>query len=451
MSARSTAITELLSRGPVPARTIAETLGIHQSGVSRALQPLERAGQVVRVQGRTRGARYGLAREVGDLGSTWPLYQINARGEALERGRVHALAPDQIAASAAPSRLDTLCQGLPYFLQDGRPGGFIGRALPAAFPELSLPPRVQDWSDDHVLTFLARRGSDLVGDLLIGTESLDRYLAGAGGPPRVMLDERSARYVALSDAAMRGAPPGSSAQGEHPKFAARLVQGDATVHVLVKFSPPRDSAAGLRWADLLLAECTASQVLLEHGISAARSQVFEFGDRMFLESERFDRVGAEGRRGVVSLFSVDVTRFGMLDRWVLSAQRLHAERLLSLQDLERVALLDAFGDLIANSDRHFGNLSLFDDYEGPFGVAPVYDMLPMLFAPLDGQIVERVFEPAGATAATLSAWPRARELAEIYWRRLAAEPRLSESFRLQCEACLQTVRRLRSRGTASLR
>jgi serine/threonine protein kinase HipA of HipAB toxin-antitoxin module len=160
---------------------------------------------------------------------------------------------------------------------------------------------------------------------------------------------------------------------------------------------------------------------MENGISAARSEVFEFAGQVFLESERFDRLGAEGRRGVVSLYSLDAARYGKLDRWSLSAQRLHAEQLLSAQDLERVSLVDAFGSLIANTDRHFGNITLFDDHEGPFELAPIYDMLPMLFAPQAGQLVEWPFEPAGATAATLSVWPRARDLAERYWLRLCEE------------------------------
>lgn len=56
----------------------------------------------------------------------------------------------------------------------------------------------------------------------------------------------------------------------------------------------------------------------------------------------------------------------------------------------------------------------------------------MLFAPQDGQLVERQFEPAGPAAATLSVWPRARDIAEIYWARLCEESRLSEDFRRRC-------------------
>jgi DNA-binding transcriptional ArsR family regulator len=442
----SSSVLSILARGPASALELAQTLNIHQANVSRALKPLERVGKVVRLNGRTRGARYGLARNVGSVGSSWPLYQVDAQGAVSELGTVHALAPEHFVVRDGPARIEGLTQGLPYFLQDARPAGFLGRAIPAAYPELGLPARVQDWSEDHALIYLTQRGSESVGNLILGTESADRYLSGAHGPRIVPSADRAVQYPGLAQAAMLGAPPGSSAHGEHPKFSARITRNTDTSSVLVKFSPPRDTALGTRWADLLIAEFIASQVLMEHGISAARCEVFEFAGQVFLESERFDRLGAEGRRGVVSLHSLDAARYGKLDRWSSSAQRLHAEQLLSAQDLERVRLVDAFGSLIANTDRHFGNITLFDDYEGPFELAPIYDMLPMLFAPQADQLVERPFEPVGATAVTLSVWPRARDLAESYWLRLCDESRLSGEFQKRCQGCLDAVRKLSSRG-----
>jgi HipA-like C-terminal domain len=438
----------ILSRGPAAALELAQALNIHQTNVSRILKPLEQSGEVVRLFGRTRGARYGLARNVGSVGSSWPLYTVDAQGAANELGTFHAIAAEHFAIRGGPVRIEGLTDGIPYFLRDVRPAGFLGRAIPASYPELNLPARVQDWSDDHVLIFITQRGADTVGNLILGTESLDWYLSGAHGPRIVPSGDRAAQFPALAQAAMLGAAPGSSAHGENPKFSARITHGALTTHVLVKFSPPRGSALGTRWGDLLIAEFVASQVLSENGISAARSEVFEFEGQVFLESERFDRLGAEGRRGAVSLYSLDAARYGKLDRWSLSAQRLHAEQLLSAPDLERVNLVDAFGSLIANTDRHFGNITLFDDYEGPFELAPIYDMLPMLFAPQAGQLIERPFEPAAATAATLAVWPRARDLAESYWLRLREESRLSEEFRRQCETCLSAVRQLSRRGTA---
>jgi DNA-binding transcriptional ArsR family regulator len=432
----------ILARGPMAALELGRALNIHQTNVSRTLKPLEQSGQVVRLLGRTRGARYGLARNVGPVGTSWPLYAMDAQGVANELGTFHAIEPEHFAVWGGPARIEGLTQGIPYFLLDGRPEGFLGRAIPAAYPELNLPARVQDWSDDHALIFLTQRGSDTAGNLILGTESLDRYLSRAHASRMVPSEDRASQYPALAQAAMLGEPPGPSAHGEHPKFSARITQGDLTTHVLVKFSPSRATALGTRWADLLIAEFIASRVLSENGIPAARSEVFEFEEQVFLESERFDRFGAEGRRGSVSLYSLDAVRYGKLDRWSLSAQRLHAEQLLSAQDLERVSLVDAFGSLIANTDRHFGNITLFDDYEGPFELAPIYDMLPMLFSPQAGQLIDRPFEPAGATAATLSVWPRARDLAKTYWLRLCEESRLSEEFRRHCESCLRVVRQL---------
>lgn len=452
MSSRQhTSVLNILARGPAAALELAQALNIHQSTLSRTLRPLEQAGRVVRLLGRTRGARYGLARIVGTVGSSWPLYAIDAHGAPLELGTLYAIAPGHVAVRGGPPRIEVLTEGIPYFLQDAQPAGFLGRTIPVAYPELNLPARVQDWTDDHVLIYLTQRGSDTVGNLIVGTKSLDRYLAGTQGPRVISADDRATEYPLLAHAAMFGAAPGSSAHGEHPKFSAKLTQGALTTHVLVKFSPPRDTPFGVRWADLLIAEFVASQVLSEHGISAARNEVFEFGGQVFLQSERFDRIGAEGRRGAVSLHSIDVARYGMLDRWSLSAQRLHAEQLLSAQDFERITLVDSFGSLIANTDRHFGNITLFDRYEGPVELAPIYDMLPMLFAPQDGQLVERPFEPAGPAAATLSVWPRARDIAEIYWARLCEESRLSEDFHRRCGQCLDAVRQLPRRGTARAR
>lgn len=440
-----TALIERLGRGPASAAELTQVLGVSQPTLSRLLRPLERAGRVVRI-GSTRGARYGLSREAGSAGSRWPLFAIDESGRPSEIGVMHAIERERYFVRTGPPRIAGQCEGLPYFLQDSRPAGFLGRAIPAAHPDLGLPPRVTDWTDAHVLTFLTQRGSDNVGNLIVGAAALDRHLRGEHGPSLVTLRERATRYPALAASAMAGAPPGSSAQGEHPKFAAQVGDKRQQFHVLVKFSPPRTSALGERWADLLVAEHLASALLLEFGIAAARTELLEFKDQVFLQSERFDRVGAHGRRGVATLYSVDLDRYGQLDSWTQSAARLRADQLLSSVDAELIAALDVFGALIANSDRHFGNVTLFDRYDGPFELAPAYDMLPMLFAPQDGQVMSRTFAPPSPTAATLTVWPRARVLAERYWSRLCDEPRLSTGFRAIAARCLDAVRAMPQRA-----
>lgn len=441
-----TALTQQLARGPAATAELIRVLGVSQPTLSRAIAALERDRRVVRI-GSTRGARYGLARPVDAVGSTWPLYRVDASGRVSEIGPLHALERHFYYAPRGPSRIRGLAEGMPYYLEDARPAGFLGRAIPRAFPELAVPTPISDWTDEHFLAYAIQRGADMLGDLILGEASADRYLAGSHGADGVAADERAQRYPEYAAAAMAGAPAGSSAQGEQPKFLLQVKEGTRRTPVLVKFSPPRASAVGQRWADLLVCEHLAHELIARASIGSCRSRLFVFADRVFLEIERFDRIGAEGRRGTVSLYAVDLARYGKLDSWSECARRLETDEVLSSRTAERIRLLEAFATLIANTDRHFGNITLFDDYEGPFELAPVYDMLPMLFAPHHDQLIDRDFEPPRPTAASLMVWGRASALAQEYWAVLANDERLSEPFRALCTRCLTTLRKLTIRGT----
>jgi HipA-like C-terminal domain len=107
--------------------------------------------------------------------------------------------------------------------------------------------------------------------------------------------------------------------------------------------------------------------------------------------------------------------------------------------LETVRFVATFGAMIANTDRHLGNLACIDLYDGKFKLAPIYDMLPMLLAPSNDEIVARVFEPPEPAAATMRVWSKAREAAEGYRRWLTKEARISAEFRKICAACLSTL------------
>ena len=389
--------------------------------------------------GTRRGTRYLLRRARAGLGSQWPLFRLDADGTPHPCGTLNAVAPDGYYAAASAGRLSGLHTALPYYLLDAWPAGFLGRTIPTRHADLDLPARVGDWTEDHFLTYLTQRANDSSGDLVVGEEALDRHLTGVDAPLVVAMERRHIAYPEFATAAMSGTPPGSSAHGEHPKFTVCIAEGDRRTHVLVKFSPPGSSAVGQRWADLLRAEHLAHRLLDENGIASCRSQLLEQGERVFLECERYDRIGANGRRGVVSLHAIDTSRYGRLDNWTAAAGRLAAEGLLSEEDAERIRLLDAFGALIGNTDRHFGNLSLFDDYANALRLAPVYDMLPMLFAPHDGQVLPGTFTPPPARAAWLAGWASARRLAEEYWERLRSDAGVSADFREVCAASLRVL------------
>jgi hypothetical protein len=141
-------------------------LGVSQPSLWRALRPLIQPRKAIQL-GVTRGARYALRRTVAEIGSAWPLYRIGRQGEVNELGTVSALAADQYFVDGAATMRALgnggVTDGLPYFLQDQRPGGFLGRAVPTRYAQLRLPPRVIDWSNEHYLRHLTRHRSDTVG------------------------------------------------------------------------------------------------------------------------------------------------------------------------------------------------------------------------------------------------------------------------------------------------
>ncbi len=445
-----------LSSGNTSSAELEQATGKSQSWVNAALRSLIAQGRVVRV-GSRRGARYALRRSIPPIGSAWPLYRVGRDGEPIELGTLYALAANGFyleatkAATAAGFAVASLSAGIPYLLQDQRPGGFLGRAIPQQFPQLHAPPRIQDWTDEHYLRYLTTYGSDMVGDLILGRQALDDYLLQIRQLLPRDAGQRGRYFPDLADRSMHGGVPGSSAQGEHPKFAVTLMEQGEVRHALVKFSPPVETEVGRRWSDLLIAEHLALETLGTAGISSAMSRIFQFENRTYLEVDRFDRVGLVGRVGVTSLLAIDTGFYGDLDNWIASARRLHQERRINVQTLDEIRLISSFADLIANTDKHFGNLAFFDSYDGRFRLTPVYDMLPMLFAPAHDQLVARIYTPADPTSDTLNVWGRARSLAEEYWRSLASEARISEEFRSLSAACLRTLESLPRTGAYSPR
>jgi hypothetical protein len=315
-----------------------------------------------------------------------------------------------------------------------RPQGYIGRGFTRRHPDLDLPPRIDDWRDDHHLISLARRGEDCVGDLIIGDESLNRFLE------QIPSANHPDSYPHLARVSLTG-QPGSSAGGEQPKFAT-YSEGR---HVLVKFSGDDESAAARRWRDLLISESIALEMVRAAGLPAATSRSLFIEGRQFLEVERFDRVGLRGRRAMLSLGAIDDEYFGHRGFWKDAAERMLAKQFVSTEDSRRMRWLDVFGQLIGNSDRHFGNLSFFVKEDERFQLAPVYDMLPMLFAPVNGELIERTFTPTPPTADTLDVWPDAARWAVKYWERLVESNELSDEFRECCRRCMSAVEALASR------
>jgi len=408
-------------------------------GVSRATLPrlVAKAGDRVCRIGRRRSVRYALTRTVEGLGARLPILRVGVDGRASASGTLHLLWAGQHWWERSIGSGD-LFAGLPPPLADMAPQGYMGRAVPSRFPELQLPPRITDWSDDHRLIALARRGEDCVGDLIVGEESFSRFMAWSPA------ETQRSEYPALADRSALDAP-GSSAGGEQPKFGAF----SAGRHMLVKFASAADTPSARRWRDLLWSEWRALRMMAEAGRVASRAEWVDADGGRYLELERFDRVGERGRRPVVTLGALDDEYFGKRDSWTAAARRLTARPFsLPVADAANLRWLDAFGQLIGNTDRHFGNVTCLVRPDGTLRLAPAYDMLPMILAPVGDAVPARTFKPAPPAPENLDVWPDAARWAVRYWAALLAEERLDPSVRAFAEGAGAAVEAMMGRVEA---
>ena len=162
----------LLAAGIYSSQEIQQRFGFSQPTVSRLVT---QAGSRIVTVGNGRSRRYTRLRDVRGLGGEFPVYKIDSDGNAHPLGTLFAVAHDLFLWRPIVSD-EQVYKSLPWFLTDLHPEGFVGRAFVRQLHEdLGLPPRSNDWNEDQVLTALARRGEDTMGNLVIGKESLDRY------------------------------------------------------------------------------------------------------------------------------------------------------------------------------------------------------------------------------------------------------------------------------------
>ena len=420
----SIAVTSLARALRVRGPTLAHDLRV-QSGLSPATftRTISRMRGDVLAVGATRSLVYALRRVIPGLPAQIPVVEM---GLTRRFATLHPVEPSGFYVQGAPHVHGSIwgfTPDLPWFLHDLRPAGFLGRLAPRQHPELHLPADLLLWSADHVLRWLHEWGTDGVGNLLVGDPASRRWQASEADA--VPEGERSRRYPLLAEEAMSLGVPGSSAGGEQPKFLAMRGQ----TPVLVKFSPPTTNPIGRRTADLLRCEHHALVTLQRAGIPAASSVIIEGADRVFLEVERFDRIGRTERLGLVSLLAVAAWCGADIHGWTAAADDLVASGMITQADQERMYLLDRFGALIGNTDRHAGNLSFFF-VDGRVGaLAPVYDMLPMRYAVRAGEYQTSPLPIPVPDPRFPSAWRQAWEMAILFWTRVAEDVAIEDELR----------------------
>jgi hypothetical protein len=423
-----------LAGGPLPARQLIEKLGVSQPTLSRALAEL--GDEILRI-GAARSIQYALRDTMRGLPEI-PVYRVDAEGRIQQLGTLMPVRPDGFVMRRADG-VSLHSEGLPWWLFDMRPQGYLGRAYAARYgAELGLPQRLTDWTDTHVLRALLAHGHDQVGNLLLGDAARSRFLA-APIPEPIAEEGRGAEYVRLALEAARGEMPGSSAGGEQPKFIAWAMTPEGPRQKIVKFSEAEAGPVSERWRDLLLAEHLALETLREAGVPAARSQFVDHGGQRFLEVERFDRIGDLGRRGLFSLAALEAEFVGAgSGDWPTIARRLAMGGQISAEAAAVAELLWAFGVLIGNTDMHNGNLSFVSEQGRPYDIAPAYDMTPMAFAPRSGGGLPDSIPEANISATVANAtWRRAEIVASAFLARVKMATGFSGRFG-PCLGALET-------------
>jgi hypothetical protein len=440
--------------GPTRSSDLVAQLGLSRATLSRRLQEL---GGAVVVIGRGRATRLA-ARHPGE-DQPFPLYRISETGRAAVIGELIPIETGEwfLQSDNCPPALcqgefkEGIFPGWPWFLEDLRPAGFLGRAFAKRLARLlGYDEDPGKWSDLQVANALSRFGPNLAGNFILGEKALDEFqrekIRIAHG---FHANNTPAIYPQTAELALNeGEDFGSSAAGEQPKFTTLICDGPESSprEVIVKFSPPTDTSAGRRWADLLWAEHFANETLAEHGFAVAQTRVFEPGARVFLESTRFDRVSVSGRRGVVSLRALDAAYIGQAsDNWAASARLLHAAGMINAQDRDTIVRLHCFGELIGNTDMHFGNVSFFLPDERPLLLCPVYDMLPMRFRPTGtGEVRAASLTPSLPRPENEAAWQAMWPAAHDYWKSLARSTEVSGDFQQIARDAVDVLGRIRS-------
>lgn len=241
-------ITRLLGSRSAQARAeLLPALGISPATLARLIEELK--GQVL-TMGKGRATRYALRRPVAGLPEAIPIYEVLPSGKSQRLGSLAPVQPKgyffQSSVEGVSSSLNVV---LPYFLNDMRPQGYLGRVVPRRHPELELPADIRLWDSDAVLRYLTRYGWSTTGNLIVGDEAFDLHMRDARDPRGVVEGKVERYYENAAADALGLSQAGSFAGGEQPKFLTRRAEDGASL--IVKFSPPTGETIGRRVADLL--------------------------------------------------------------------------------------------------------------------------------------------------------------------------------------------------------
>jgi hypothetical protein len=419
---------ELLERkGAISSTTIQSELHVSQPTVSRLVASADI--NVLRI-GRGKSALYALPRSVLGFDGRIPVYAVNENGSPQHLLNLHGLRGGQCFIETDDESLwlkgekgNNIFDDLPYFLQDLRPQGFLGRKVATHYAKIyGYPEDLSVWNEKQLGTYLLQEGSNLPGNLIFGDHALEVFQRRQ----LTTIEDRKSTYPELAKKILNEWQEGSSTGGEHQKFVCHTKDKG---HVIVKFSPAGNSDEAIRWQDLLICEHHALESMSNAGMNAASTSVYKFKGRVFFESQRFDRNGNTGRTPMISLFSIENEFTAEGNNWANVSKKLLEQKLITSDDQNICMWNDLYGQWIGNTDRHLGNISMTVTEKG-FKLLPAYDMLPMIYAPERGEIVKRTYNmPVKPMAKNVELWETSAHTACDFWAAVKEDQMISDSFR----------------------
>ena len=432
-----TALRQLLTQSPeLTAAQLQEATGMSQPSISLALKGMglgQPGGAVARL-GAARSTRYALTHPIQGLPARHNLLCDGPDGVPRHFGELTYLSGNRLHVRSG--KQEWLSQAaLPWFLTPLQPQGFLGRELARLRPDFPADP--ERWSLEQVLYFAVNHVREASGAFAV--EGPAGAAIGTVGDAAQSLAQTCDQLAAQVGTSL---PAGSSAAGEQPKFLWREPDG---VRWLVKFSPPRGTPFGERWHALLHLEKLALDVLREHGVACAETRIVESATRTYLLSRRFDRTAQYGYRHLVAAAAVHA-QFVQTPRqhWVGTCLALVELNLLSSGDLSTAIQAYVFGQYIGNTDMHFGNLSFWvqDVVRPRFELAPIYDMLPMMWRPNihSGSLDAEPLRQPPALAVDPALTDAVRDWAVAYWERAAEMRTLGLSMQTVCALNAQRLK-----------
>ena len=143
-------------------RQIVDQTGFSQPTVSRGLAHL--GDEVIRI-GSGSSIQYAI-RDYSRGFDQVPVYRVSDAGQIRVLGTLVPVRPDGFVMIQIDG-VTIYSDGLPWWIFDMRPQGYLGRAYASTHAaNLGLPSNPDEWTDSHALRALLAHGYDVVGNLL---------------------------------------------------------------------------------------------------------------------------------------------------------------------------------------------------------------------------------------------------------------------------------------------